>query len=251
MPTLNPTFLMAAFVVALLASLVLKFWLASRQMRHVAAHRHQVPAAFSQAVPLAAHQKAADYTLAKGRFGLLSMALGAAALVGWTLLGGLDALNSAVRDAVLPGWGGMAYQLALLAAFVLIGTLIELPLEAWATFRIEQQFGFNRMTPALFIADQLKGLAVGAVIGLPLAALVLWIMAASGGLWWLWAWCAWVGFNLLILVLYPTVIAPLFNKFEPLADEALKAAARRMAMPTSQAWARPSAWSSTTPCSNA
>jgi STE24 endopeptidase len=117
----------------------------------------------------------------------------------------------------------MAYQLALLAAFVLIGALIELPFEWWQTFRVEERFGFNRSSGRLFAADQLKGLAVAAVLGLPLAALVLWIMRSTGGWWWLWAWGAWAAFNLLILLIYPTLIAPLFNKFEPLRDEALAA----------------------------
>jgi STE24 endopeptidase len=117
----------------------------------------------------------------------------------------------------------MGYQLALLAAFALIGGLLDAPFEVYSTFRIEQRFGFNRMTWKLYLADAFKGLLVGALIGLPIAALILWIMGAAGALWWLWAWAAWMGFNLLILVLYPTVIAPLFNKFEPLADESLKA----------------------------
>ena len=212
-----------AFAAALLLSLAVKLWLATRQMRHVAMHRAQVPPAFAGTVTLQAHQKAADYTLAKGRFGLLATAFGSAVLLGWTLLGGLDALNAELRDAVLPRWGALPYQLALLVAFTLIGSLIELPLDAWSTFRIEQRFGFNRMTLGLWLADMAKGAAVGAVIGLPLAALILWIMGASGGLWWLYAWAAWVAFNLVLLVLYPTVIAPLFNKFEPLPDEALRA----------------------------
>ena len=211
-----------AFSAALLASLVVKFWLASRQMRHVAAHRSDVPGVFAQTITLSAHQRAADYTLAKGRFGLLSMAFGAAVLLGWTLLGGIDVLNTLVRDAVQPRWGSMAYQLALLAAFDVIGSLLDLPFELYSTFRIEQRFGFNRMRWTLYLADMLKGTVIGALIGLPIAALILWIMGATGGLWWLWAWGAWVVFNLLILVLYPTVIAPLFNKFEPLADESLK-----------------------------
>ena len=212
-----------AFAAALLASLAVKFWLATRQMRHVAAHRDQVPAAFAGTVTPEAHRKAADYTLAKGRFSLVSMAFGGAVLLGWTLLGGLDALNAALRDSVLTAWGPMAYQLALLAAFTLIAGVIDLPLEWWSTFRIEQRFGFNRMTLGLWVADMVKGALVGAAIGLPLAALVLWIMGATGGLWWLYAWVAWVGFNLLLLVIYPTVIAPIFNKFEPLPDESLKA----------------------------
>jgi STE24 endopeptidase len=213
---------MLAFAAALLGSLTVKFWLASRQMRHVAQHRGQVPAAFVGTVTPEAHAKAADYTLAKGRFGLITTAFGGTVLLGWTLLGGLDLLNATLRDALLPRWGAMPYQLALLTAFTAIGGLIELPLEWYSTFRIEQRFGFNRMTLGLWLVDMAKGVAVGALIGLPLAAMILWIMAATGGLWWLWAWVAWVAFNLVLLVLYPTVIAPLFNKFEPLPDEALR-----------------------------
>ena len=214
------TLLLAA---ALITSLLVKFWLATRQMRHVAAHRDAVPAPFAQTITLAAHQRAADYTLAKGRFSLLTMAFGAAVLLCWTLLGGLDSLNIALRDAIQPRFGSMAYQLALLAAFTLIGSLLDTPFELYSTFRLEARFGFNRSTWQLYLADAAKGALVGAVIGLPVAALILWIMGSTGGLWWLWAWGAWVGFNVLILVLYPTVIAPLFNKFEPLADESLKA----------------------------
>jgi STE24 endopeptidase len=219
---MHPTSFTVTFAAALLLSLAVKFWLTTRQMRHVAAHRDQVPTAFSGTVTLEAHRKAADYTLAKGRFGLLATAFGGAVLLGWTLLGGLDALNELLRDALRPAFGDMAYQLALLAAFAAIGGLLDLPLEWYGTFRIEQRFGFNRMTLRLWLADMAKGTLIGALIGLPLAALILWIMGASGGLWWLWAWVAWVAFNLTLLVLYPTVIAPIFNKFEPLADDALR-----------------------------
>ena len=220
---MSPLPLTLLFATALVLSLAVKFWLASRQMRHVALHRNQVPAAFAGDVSLAAHQRAADYTLAKGRFGLLATAFGSTVLLGWTLLGGLDALNTVVRDAVQPQFGNLAYQLCLLAAFALIGGLLDLPFELYSTFRIEARFGFNRTTWRLYLADMAKGLAVGAVIGLPLAAAVLWIMGATGPWWWLWAWGMWAAFNLLIMVLYPTVIAPLFNKFEPLTDEPLKA----------------------------
>jgi STE24 endopeptidase len=210
------------FTVALLASLLVKFWLATRQMRHVAAHRSAVPAAFAQTISLSAHQRAADYTLAKGRFGLISMAVGAAVLLGWTLLGGIDTLNVALRDALQPRFGDLAYQLALFGAFAVIGAVVELPLDLYSTFHIEQRFGFNRTTWKLYVADMLKGALVGLLVGAPIAALILWLMHAAGGLWWLWAWGVWMAFNLLVLVLYPTVIAPLFNKFEPLADESLK-----------------------------
>ena len=219
---MDPSSFTAALATALMLSLAVKFWLATRQMHHVAAHRDRVPDAFAATVTPEAHRRAADYTLAKGRFGLLASALGSAVMLGWTLLGGLDALNVLLRDTLQPAWGDLAYQLALLAAFAAIGGLIDLPLEWYGTFRIEQRFGFNRMTLAMWLADLVKGTAVGAVVGLPLAALMLWIMGASGGLWWLWAWVAWVAFNLTLLVLYPTVIAPIFNKFEPLADDALK-----------------------------
>ena len=130
----------------------------------------------------------ADYTLAKARFGLLGTAFGAVVLVGWTLLGGLDALNEALRGPLQPRWGEMAYQLALLAAFAAIGGLLELPFDLYGTFRIEQRFGFNRMTPRLYLADMAKSLLLAALIGLPLAAGVLWIMGAAGRWWWLWAW---------------------------------------------------------------
>jgi STE24 endopeptidase len=220
---MQPTTVSFVFAAFLLASLATKLWLATRQMRHVAAYADRVPAVFAATVSPEAHRKAADYTLAKGRLGLLATAFGAAVLLGWTLLGGLDQLNLLLRDAVQPRWGDMAYQLALLATFAIVSGLLDLPFEWFSTFHIEQRFGFNRMTPALFLADLAKGAAVGALVGLPLAALILWLMGASGGLWWLWAWVAWVGFNLLLLLLYPTVIAPLFNTFKPLADAGLTA----------------------------
>jgi STE24 endopeptidase len=213
--------LTSLFAAAIVLSFVLKTWLALRQMRHVAAHRGAVPAAFVGTVSLEAHHKAADYTLARSRFGLINLAFGTAVLLGWTLFGGLDALNGWVRDAVQPHFGSMAYQLALLAAVAVIGSVVEMPLDAWSTFRIEQRFGFNRMTWKLYLQDALKGALVGALIGLPLAALVLWIMGAAGSWWWLWAWIAWTGFQLLMLLIYPTVIAPLFNKFSPLPDASL------------------------------
>jgi STE24 endopeptidase len=213
--------LTSLFAAAVVLSFVLKTWLAMRQMRHVSAHRNAVPEAFVGTVSLEAHHKAADYTLARGRFGLVSLVFGTLVLLAWTLLGGLDAVNGWVRDAVQPRFGSMAYQLALLAAVAAIGSVVEMPLDAWNTFRIEQRFGFNRMTWKLYLLDAAKGALVGAAIGLPLAALVLWIMGAAGSWWWLWAWLAWTGFQLLMLLLYPTVIAPLFNKFSPLPDASL------------------------------
>ena len=209
--------------VALVLGLLIRFYLATRQIRHVAQHRHAVPAAFAGVISLESHQKAADYTITKARFGLLEMAFGAALLLGWTLLGGIDALNQAVNATALASFGALVPQLALLAAFAAISGVLDLPFTLYSTFKIEERFGFNKMTFKLWLTDMVKGLAVGIVIGLPIAALILWLMGSSSSLWWLWAWAAWMGFNLAILVLYPTVIAPLFNKFKPLDDESLKA----------------------------
>jgi STE24 endopeptidase len=220
---MNPVVLSLAFAAAVLASLLVKFWLATRQMRHVAAHRGAVPAAFAGTVPLEAHQKAADYTLAKLRYGIVDDAFGSAVLIVWTLLGGLSALNEALLGWVAPHWGVMAYQLSLVGAFVLIGALVELPFDLYSTFRLEQRFGFNKTTLALFFSDLAKSMLLAVLIGGPLLALVLWIMQAAGPLWWAWAWGALTVFQLLAMVVYPTLIAPLFNKFEPLADDALVA----------------------------
>ncbi|NQW95119.1 MAG: M48 family metallopeptidase [Polaromonas sp.] len=211
------------FAVALVLGLLVRFYLATRQIRHVAQNRSAVPAAFAATISLESHQKAADYTVTKVRFGLLEMALGAALLLCWTLLGGIDALNQTISSTGLASYGSLVPQLALLGAFAVISGLLDLPFTLYSTFKIEERFGFNKMTFKLWLTDMVKGLAVGAVIGLPIVALILWLMASAGSLWWLWAWCAWMGFNLLALVLYPTVIAPLFNKFKPLDDAALKA----------------------------
>lgn len=208
-----------AFAAAICAGLLLKFWLTSRQIRHVAQNRSSVPDAFAARISLAAHQKAADYTITKARLSLLEMALGAAVLMGWTLLGGLDALNQALLGAL---GGGMVRQLALLGAFVVISAAVDLPVTLYQTFVIEQRFGFNKMTLALWLADLAKSTLVGTLIGLPIAALILWLMGAAGPSWWLWAWGLWMAFNLLLMVIYPTFIAPLFNKFQPLEDESIK-----------------------------
>jgi STE24 endopeptidase len=211
------------FSAVLVLGLLTRFYLASRQIRHIAQHRSAVPATFASTIPLASHQKAADYTITKARFGLLEMAFGAAVLLGWTLLGGIDALNNAISSTNLAAYGRLVPQLALLAAFAVISGVLDLPFTLYSTFKIEERFGFNKMTFKLWLSDAIKGLAVGALIGLPIVALILWLMGSTGRLWWLWAWATWMGFNLAVLVLYPTVIAPMFNKFKPLDDETLKA----------------------------
>ena len=208
------------FAIALTSGLLLKFWLASRQIRHVARHRNAVPTEFSAQVTLQAHQKAADYTVTQARFGMLELAWGAATTTGWTLLGGLQHLNHWLLGEIP---AGLWQQLALLAAFVLINALLDLPFTLYKTFVIEQRFGFNKTTPALWLQDTFKALLLSSVLGLPLAALILWLMGASGTYWWLWTWCTWVGFNLLILLIYPTWIAPWFNQFKPLDQPELQA----------------------------
>ena len=218
-PFVPSLLLTLAFVLALVTGLLLKYWLNARQIRHVAQHRNQVPSAFTQTITLQAHQKAADYTIAKARLGLIDLALGAAVLIGWTLLGGLSWLNQ-----ILMVWlgGGMVQQLALLAAFVIVSGVIDLPVTLYRTFVLEDRFGFNKMTAKLWLADFLKSSVIGALVGLPIAALILWMMNATGSFWWVWAWGVWMGLNLLMLLVYPTYIAPLFNKFSPLEDKALK-----------------------------
>ena len=222
----------AALTPALLVSLVLgvvlsvnlltKLWLASRQIRAVARHRASVPAEFAQAITLDTHQHAADYTVAKLRLGLLELGLGAVLLLGWTLLGGLDWLNNALLD-VMGMQRPLLQPLALLVLFAVINGVIELPLSLYQTFVVEQRFGFNKMTFGLWLADLAKSTLLSVVIGVPLAALVLWLMQATGDWWWLWTWGAWMGFSLLMMVIYPMFIAPLFNKFQPLQDDALQA----------------------------
>lgn len=207
------------FCVLLIAGFGVRQWLGSRQIRHVARHRAAVPAAFAAQIDLTAHQKAADYTIVKTRLSLLSATLGAVVLLGWTLLGGLNTLNLALLSAIGPG---LWQQIALVAAFSVIGGLIGLPLSWWATFGVEARFGFNRSSLGLWVSDGVKSALVGAAVGLPLLAVVLWLMGAAGSAWWLWAWGLWMAFNLLMLVIYPTVIAPMFNQFKPLDDPALQ-----------------------------
>lgn len=196
-----------------------RYALSYRQLRHVARHRHQVPTAFAEHITLAAHQKAADYTLAKLRLDLLELPWHTALLVGWTLLGGLHTLNQMLLVWMGPG---LAQQIALLAGFFVVSSVLELPWGWYRTFQLEARFGFNRSSLGLWLSDQAKGLLLGAVLGLPLATALLWLMNSTGPTWWLWGWGLWAGFNLLLLVLYPTVIAPLFNQFQPLTDVTLR-----------------------------
>jgi STE24 endopeptidase len=209
-----------AFALALLGGFLVRSWLSLRQARHVALHRGAVPKAFAHKVSEASHQKAAHYTLAKLRLGFWEDVLSCIVLVGWTLLGGLALLNSTVLSFM---GAGFWQQIVLLLAFTLVGSLIELPLGIYQTFGLEARFGFNKTTWATWAIDLMKGLLLGAVIGLPLMSLVLYLMQAAGAAWWLWAWGAMTVFSLFMMWIAPTVIMPLFNKFTPLEDEALKA----------------------------
>ncbi len=214
------------FSALLLLNLLLRFWLNSRQIRHVAIHRYVVPSAFSNTVTLTSHQKAADYTVAKLRVGLLELSVGAAVLLGWTLLGGLSALNQTLLNWL--GAGGLGQQLALLGAFILINSAIDLPLGWYHTFVLEARFGFNKTTPKLWLMDLVRSSLLGVAIGLPIASLILWLMGAAGAQWWVWAWGAWVALNLLLMWLFPTFIAPMFNRFTPLEDQALRDTVTRL-----------------------
>jgi STE24 endopeptidase len=209
----TPALFTVAFVVALALSLGLQLWLAQRHARYVAAHRDRVPDAFADRIGLAAHQKAAAYTIARTRFGVVETLVDAALLVALTLGGGLSALVTATGAL---DWDPLGQDLALVVALALLTGIVGLPFSWHRTFGLEARFGFNRSTRALWIADLAKGVLIGALLGLPLAALVLWLMRVAGPTWWLWAWAVWIGFQFLILLLYPTVIAPLFNKFSPL-----------------------------------
>ncbi|MRW94544.1 M48 family metalloprotease [Duganella sp. FT80W] len=207
------------FVSFIILTLLVRFWLASRHIRHVLAHRSAVPAEFAEKIPLAAHQKAADYTIARTKYGLLTLMVNTLVLIGFTLLGGLQWLSVQIFSLTGPG---MVYQLALLAAFSVISGAIDLPFDFYRQFSLEQRFGFNKMSKGLFFADMAKGVLLGVAIGLPLAWVVLKLMNSAGDLWWLYTWIVWSAFQLLMMVLFPTVIAPLFNKFTPLEDQSLK-----------------------------
>jgi STE24 endopeptidase len=207
------------FLLVLSASTVLRLWLDIRHIAHVRANRNTVPAQFSGDVSLEAHRRAADYTCAKTRLALASICLDTALVLWLTLGGGVQLMYDFASR-----WfdGEIARGLVLIALVVLVTTLVELPIGLYRTFRIEARFGFNKMTPALFWIDFLKGAALAAVFGLPLAACVLWLMEAAGTYWWLYVWLLWVVFNLFVLAIYPTWIAPLFNRFSPMEDPQLR-----------------------------
>ncbi len=203
------------FLAAVAVTLALRLWLAQRQIAYVRAHRDRIPPEFAERIGLAAHHKAADYTAARTRLGMLEAVVDTTVLLVLTLGGGL---------ALLVDWTAAAtsrpllQDLGLIVALAAVSGVIGLPFGYWHTFRIEARFGFNRTTLKLWITDIAKGVLIGALLGLPLAALALTLMRAAGSLWWVWLWMVWIGFQVLMLALYPTVIAPLFNKFSPLPE---------------------------------
>ena len=207
-----------AFVAFLLLMLGVKYWLAWRQVHYVMQHADAVPRQFADRVGIDAHRKAAAYTIAKTRLALIETAVGAALLIALTLLGGLQWIADALHDWIDSDY---AFQLAVVATVVLLLAIVDLPFSWFRQFRIEQRFGFNRMTLRLWLIDLAKSVVLATVLGLPLLAAVVALMRSAGPLWWLYAWLLWVGFNALVLVIYPTMIAPLFNRFEPLKDAGL------------------------------
>jgi STE24 endopeptidase len=208
------------FIAALALTTLAKLWLARRHLSHIAAHRAAVPAAFNEKVQLDEHQKAADYTSAKTRFDMLGTIFDAALVLAFTLGGGIQFIAN-----ICNGWFStpIAQEMATIVVVLILYSLLEAPFNIYRTFVIEARFGFNKMTLALYLLDALKGVLVGAVLGLPLVSGVLWLMGRMGEYWWLYVWSVWVLFNLLILFIYPSFIAPLFNKFSPMQDEAMKA----------------------------
>ncbi|RTZ76046.1 MAG: M48 family peptidase [Gammaproteobacteria bacterium] len=207
------------FLLALAANLALEYWLLWRQARAVAGHRDRVPEPFAGRISLEQHRKAADYTLARITHARVSQFVGVVLLLAWTLGGGLDLLDRLWQETHLDTlWQGVG----LLMSVLTLSTLLELPLGLWSTFGIEARFGFNRTTPRQFLVDLLLQFLLMLLVGIPLVAVFLWLMERAGSHWWLWAWAVWTVFTLFITWAWPTLIAPLFNKFTPLQDPALK-----------------------------
>ncbi|MEY4593166.1 MAG: hypothetical protein RIR18_2061 [Pseudomonadota bacterium] len=217
-PFISAPLLTTLFLSTLFLSTGLRIWLSKRQIRHVTQHRNAVPSAFAGQIELEAHQKAADYTVAKQRFGRFSLCIDIALLLLLTLGGGLQGLH----DFWAGHFDGIIYGLAMMGSVGLLSTLINLPLSYLYQFGLEAQFGFNRMKPALFFADLGKQLLLSVALGGPVITIVLWLIGAMGENWWLYVWLFWVGFNLLVLFSYPRWIAPLFNKFSPMENAELK-----------------------------
>src|SRR5712691_4910954 len=207
------------FLAALALTTAMRLWLSVRHIHHIRMHRDNVPQEFASQINLPAHQKAADYSTAKTWLHMAHAVIDALLLLAFTLGGGLQILSD-----WWAGWlgDGLAFGLALIISVALIVSIVEIPMNVYRTFVIEARFGFNQMTPVLFVVDLLKQALLATVFGVPLLFCVLWLMAKMGNNWWFYVWLAWVAFNLLILAIYPTYIAPLFNKFSPMENPELK-----------------------------
>jgi len=220
-----PTF-SAVFVVFVFAALAWRTWLALRQMRHVERHRDQVPADFEALIPVEAHRRAADYTRDKQRIGLAeTLAVDGVVLLTLTLGGGIAAIDAASERAF---GAGSLRELATVFGVLLASTLSTLPFDLYRTFAVEERYGFNRMTPGLFVRDLAKGMALAVAVGAPLLLLVFWLLRTAGPLWWLYTWLAWLAFTLVLVVAFPRWIAPLFNRFTPLEDGELRQRIERL-----------------------
>ena len=218
-PVLNLSYMLTSlFLIFLVADLGIRLWLANRQIRYVRANRDKVPPAFAERIGLSSHQRAADYTAARKRLTIIAGVFDTLVLLWLTLGGGLTHIETFVSAYISQAFSA---QIAFVVAIGLFIGLIGLPFSVYRQFKIEADFGFNRMTPKLFVSDLLKGTLLGATIGLPLIAIILFLMEKAGTTWWVWAWAVWAAFNLLAMWVFPTWIAPLFNKFSPLDDPQL------------------------------
>ena len=212
-----------AFTLVFLLFVILSFAfgcvLTFRHIAHVSANRATVPAEFAESITLDAHQKAADYTVEKNQIGLVESVFDLVLLLALTIGGGMLLIHR-----IAASWfsGPYTLGLAIFAGLMIVSSIVSTPFSLYRTFVIEQKFGFNKMTWKLYLIDAIKGLALSAAIGIPLLLVTFWLMEKMGGLWWLYVWLVWLVFSLLMIVIYPTYIAPLFNKFSPLGDVSLK-----------------------------
>jgi STE24 endopeptidase len=210
----------AVFLTLLVIVVAAQVWLAQRQITHVQTRRGQVPREFDGQVPLDAHQKAADYTVARAHLGRVENVYGAVLLVFWTIGGGLNLLDTLWRETV---GGELFVGVLFLLSLALLAGVLDLPFSVYRTFVVERRFGFNRTSPGLFVVDLLKQTVLALVIGTPLILAALWLMHSAGTLWWIYVWLLWTAFSLIMVWAYPTLIAPLFNRFKPLERESLRA----------------------------
>ena len=211
--------LTALFVAAVLISTALELWLSQRQITAVRVHRSRVPEPFADSVSTQEHAKAADYTIARARFGRIAEIMNAVVTLALTVGGGIAAIDALWRHT---GWQQPWLGVAVIGTVFLLTGILNLPLSIWSTFKLEARFGFNRTTPALFFADLAKSLLLTVLLGGPLLLATLALMERAGQLWWVWAWLLWLAVMFIMTWAYPAFIAPLFNKFSPLQDEALK-----------------------------